>query len=268
MAARQPSQTALRLATALLAAAALPGCGQRHVAYHFRAPLVRSVNADLRLRRPLDADLDGEATWRTRSARAPDHRRGAGTTSPKPEVFTIPAEPLRAAGADGAHLAAILRDQVGRRDEDATHVQFVFTALRAIGVRPDPALAAADDGPAVRDLASERGALIPAGEAGTTARPHLGDLVLFDRVTDDHPASLLAIVVSTDARDVVEFVYLARGVVRRGYLSRSHPHDKRDPDGRVLNTFLRHSDGELPRGAPALAGELHAATIHLARLLR
>jgi hypothetical protein len=87
-------------------------------------------------------------------------------------------------------------------------------------------------------------------------------------VEEDRPASLVAVVVSTDSRDVVEFVYLARGVVRRGYLSRAHPADKRDADGRVLNTFIRHSDGGDPADTRYLAGELYGGLVRLDRLLR
>ena len=226
------------------------------------------MNADLGLHPPPPDDGEGgDATWRRRAARLSDHRRG-GEAGPRPEVFTLPAEPLRVAGGDGARLAALLRDQVGRRDETSTHVQFAVAALRSIGARLDPKLAGLDDGAALRDLADERSALLATGEGTVAARPRLGDLLVFDGVVADRPASLVAVVVSADARDVVEFVYLARGVVRRGWASRAHPHDKRDADGRVVNTVLRHSDGELPRGAPALAGELQAATISLARLLR
>lgn len=257
-----------RIACALAGLVAASACGRRQVAYHFRAPLVRSVNADLGLHPPpADRDDAGAASWHRRAARLGDHRRG-GEAGARPEVFAIPAEPLRAAGADGARLAALLRGQVGRRDETSTHVQFALAALREIGARLDPKVAGVDDGAALRDLADERGALITSGDGAVASRPRLGDLLVFDGVITDRPASLVAVVVSADSRGVVEFVYLARGVVRRGWASRARPHDKRDGDGRVVNTFLRHSDGELPRGAQALAGELLSATISLAALLR
>jgi hypothetical protein len=234
------------------------------VAYHFRAPLVRSVNAGLDLPAPVEDDL----TPARRAPPAADHRRG--TRHPigsRPVRFTIPSGALRAAGASGEDLARVLRHMVGRRDEDSSHLRFALAALGALGARLDPRVASAEDGPALRDLAVQRGALAAPGEGAARSRPHLGDLLLFDRVAGDDPASLVAVVVSVDSRHVVEFVYLARGVVRRGYLSPAHPRDRRDGDGRALNTFLRHSDGELPRGAPALAGELHAGTIRLDRLL-
>jgi hypothetical protein len=142
-----------------------------------------------------------------------------------------------------------------------------MNALAALGARLDPRLRGADDGAGLRELARERGALLPAGE-GPSSPPELGDLVLFDRVTAGEPASLVAVVVSTDSRHVIEFIYLGRGVVRRGYLSRAHPADKRDSDGRALNTFIRHSDGNDPSGTRHLAGELYAAHIRLDRLLR
>jgi hypothetical protein len=249
------SAAAILLAGALLATV---GCGHRIVAYRFRAPLVGSVNATSPLTDPAAvADRDHSV----REAASAEER----TLSPPPIRLSIPSEALRTTGASGDELAAKLRDLVGNRDETSSHVQFALTAIASLGARLDPRLRGADDGPALRDLAAERGALAD-GESATSP-PELGDLLLFDNVTADHPASLVAVVVSTDSRGVVEFVYLGRGVVRRGYLSRAHPTDKRDADGRALNTFIRHSDGTDPQGTRYLAGELHAATIHLARLL-
>lgn len=255
---------------AALACAALlltAGCGRRAVAYHFRAPLVGAVNASPRLSQPdpapaLDPEPDPARARYREGGR--DHRRGrGGPVARRPVRLAIPSGALRAADDPAAGLRAL----VGGRDEQSSHVQFALATLSGLGAGLDPRLRNADDGPALRDLAAERGALIIDAETAVT-RPRLGDLLLFDRVVAEEPASLVAVAISTDSRGVVEFIYLARGVVRRGFLDRAHPTDKRDADGRVLNTFVRHSDGTDPAGTRYLAGELHTATIRLDRLLR
>ena len=259
--------------TVLLALAALPACGRRQVAYQFRAPLVRSVSAPpLPPRDTFDRSDAGDrpATRSGRStALAASPERPRGPRPPPPRRLAIPAEPLRAGNTAGDDLAARLRAHVGARDEDSHHVTFALTALRSIGSRLDPELAAAADGHALVEIARQRGALAPAGGGeGVVSPPRLGDLLVFDNVTGTEPASLVAVAVSVDERGVVEFIYLARGVVRRGFVSPARPRDKRDDSGRVLNTFVRHSDGRDPRGTRYLAGELLAATIRLAALLR
>ncbi len=245
------------------------GCGRRAVAYHFRAPLVGAVNASPRLSQPdpapaLDPEPDPVRARYREGGR--DHRRGrGGPVGRRPVRLAIASDSLRAADGDPA---AGLRALVGGHDEQSSHVQFALATLSGLGAGLDPRLRSADDGPALRDLAAERGALIVADEPAAAARPRLGDLLLFDAVVADEPTSLVAVAISNDSRGVVEFIYIARGVVRRGFLDRAHPTDKRDADGRVLNTFIRHSDGNDPRGTRYLAGELYAATIRLDRLLR
>ena len=80
------------------------------------------------------------------------------------------------------------------------------------------------------------------------------------------PASLLGIVVSTDNQGTAEFVYLSRGVERRGYVNPRHPDTKRDRGGRAMNTHIRHSNGRDPRGTKYLAGQLFAGYLRLDRL--
>ena len=269
-----PSAPRLVTSAALLLLAALPACGKRQVAYQFRAPLVRSVSAPpLPPRDASDPRGSHDSGPRTRPGRStalaasPEPPRGP--RPPPPRRLAIPAEPLRATNTAGDDLAARLRAHVGARDEDSHHVTFALTALRSIGSRLDPELAGAADGHALVEIARQRGALAPAGSGeGVVSRPRLGDLLVFDNVTGTEPASLVAVAVSVDDRGVVEFIYLARGVVRRGFVAPARPRDKRDEDGRVLNTFVRHSDGRDPGGTRYLAGELLAATIRLAALLR
>jgi hypothetical protein len=252
------------MAAFLAGAVGVTACGVRRVPYHFRAPLVGSVSAPA-LERP------DRASRPAPPGRRPPHRVAiARGERPPPAVrLTVPAAPLRSAGRAGEDLALELRGLVGRRDDRASHAQFALAALGGIGTQLDPELAAVVDGPALVELARGRGALVPvgAGEA-ITSPPRLGDLLVFARVTGSDPASLTGVVVSVDDRGVIEFVYLARGVARRGFASVARPGDKRDDRGRVLNTFVRHSDGADPRGTRYLAGELLAATIRLAALVR
>jgi hypothetical protein len=173
-----------------------------------------------------------------------------------------------ALGGSGSELADRLRGMVGRRDDVSTHVGFALVALREIGAALDPATAGVEDGPALVALAERRGALTAAAPGAALPALRLGDLLVFDRVTAADPASLVAVVVSVDERGVVELVYLARGVVRRGFVFPPEPATRRDASGRVLNTFVRHNDGGDPRGTPHLAGELIADAISLQRLLR
>lgn len=179
----------------------------------------------------------------------------------------MPAEALAAQGS-GEELAAVLRGMVGRRDEGSSHIHHVLAGLSELGVTLDPELGGVEDGPALRALAERRGAFTAAAPGSPLPSLRLGDLLVFDRVVAADPASLVAIVVSVDERGVVELVYLARGVVRRGFVFPPEPSSRRDAAGRILNTFVRHNDGADPRGTAHLAGELIAGAISLDRLLR
>lgn len=263
------------MAASLLTAIA---CGPRSQhPYHFRSPLLGSVRApELPVLEETQDPGNGERVTgnrrRTRSlataARRPAPPRETAQAAPPPRVRrSVPGEALAAQGS-GEELAAEMRGMVGRRDEGSTHVQFALAALVELGLSPDPELAAVEDGPALAALAERRGALTPAAPGAALPSLRLGDLLLFDRVVAADPASLVAVVVSVDERGVVEYVYLARGVVRRGFVFPPDPSARRDPSGRVLNTFVRHNDGADPRGTPHLAGELVAGAISLDRLLR
>lgn len=267
----------------LLAAALLvTACGPRSQhPYHFRSPLLGSVSASPLPRSPLPrvereqetGDRQPATGNRQREQSVAIARRvteaplAAVTEAPVPRVRrSIPSEALAATG--GEELAARLRGLIGRRDDASTHLQLALAALRDLGAVPDPELSRVEDGPALVALAERRGALTTAVPGAPLPALRLGDLVVFDRVVASDPASLVAVVVSVDERGVVELVYLARGVVRRGFVFPPEPSARRDAAGRVLNTFLRHNDGADPRGTRHLAGELIAAVISLDRLLR
>lgn len=156
-----------------------------------------------------------------------------------------------------------MRAMVGQRDKEKTHLQFAFSALAAIGVSLDPSVHQTTTGAELVALARERDAL-------DKKTPLPGDLVVFDRVDGETPASLVAVVVGLPERDhtTVEFVYLARGVVRRGYMTPSSPRTQRDERGRALNTFVRHLTSKGKKSDPFLAGELFAGFIRIDRISR
>lgn len=248
-------------------------CGARsEQPYHFRSPLLGSVAAAPlpAQKKTQDAGDGGRGTGhreaQKRLATARPNPVTPAPVAPAPRVKrSIPSAALEGRGVE---LAERLRGLVGRRDESSTHVGLALAALREIGAALDPETARVEDGPALVALAERRGALTAAPPGSPLPALRLGDLLVFDRVTAADPASLVAVVVSVDERGVVEFVYLARGVVRRGFVFPPEPASKRDATGRVLNTFVRHNDGGDPRGSPHLAGELIAAVISLDRLLR
>jgi hypothetical protein len=174
----------------------------------------------------------------------------------------------RAVSGDGevaiveAPLADTLRSMVGRREPEATDITFALAALGSLGAPVDGELAAATRGRELVAIAERRGALADRGSDVL-----LGDLVVFDEVEGGRPSSLVGVAVGRSGEGTVEFVYLARGVIRRGWVNPARPTVKRHDDGRVLNTFVRHNDGGLPRSAPTLAGELLAAVIRLDALV-
>ena len=87
---------------------------------------------------------------------------------------------------------------------------------------------------------------------------------MFDAAAGGAPASLVGVVVSRRIDGTIEFVYLAAGIVRRGYVNPLHPGSQRASDGRALNTFVRHED----RGSRSLAGRLLAGVIRLDQMTR
>lgn len=96
-----------------------------------------------------------------------------------------------------------------------------------------------------------------------TEQPGPGDLLVFDHATGDEPADLIAIVIGRDARGVLEMIYVAGGVVRRGFVDATRPRQRRDAEGAVVNTYLRHSKRQPPKGTRFLAGELLASVVRV-----
>ncbi len=145
-----------------------------------------------------------------------------------------------------------LRALVGRRS-DGTSVALAITAARSLGGRLSPALDALSTTDELLELAADKDAI--AEDLALT-----GDLVVV--------ADYAGIVVDIDERGVSEFVYLASGVVRRGFFDRSRPDLARDEAGRVVNSFVWHGAGMPPLDRSHLAGSELRAVIRLERLVR
>jgi len=248
------------LAAVLLAAvAAGTGCAPRQRPYRFRGPVVSAVNVgELRPggRAQAPAPPPAPAPARNRDASAADRAEAVSTSAPRRPADRSPVVMQR-----DQPLAAALLALVGERQHEATPLGFVFSALDAIGAPVDAELRALTSPEELVAAAEQRGALSSGGV------PLLGDLVVFDDVVPHQPASALGVVVAVDDRGVVEFVYLARGVVRRGFLDPQHPAVKRDGEGRIQNIILRQEHGGRDKGVGDLAGQLRSSWIRLERLL-
>lgn len=274
----------LRLAAALAAAAlpAVAGCAPRATPYRFGGPLTAAVGLHDVAEHPGPARPGaGAPRDATRVAGLPARAPAEPGAGPRPSAVAPTSLPERVTQAalpaphrlDAAHAAPLastvaslleageptaLRALIGRRDP-AAPTPFAVTLAAAVTGRPAPAPVPAD-GAALLTEARRAGEVAPAAEAASAAP---GDLLVFDRALGDRPASLVAVVIGSDARGVVEVLYLARGVVRRGFLDVTRPGTARDGDGRVVNTYLRHGTDAPPRGTRYLAGELLAHRVRL-----
>ena len=138
-----------------------------------------------------------------------------------------------------------LRMLIGQRDKRAPF-EIVMAWLDELGITVDAA-----DGPALVAWADAKGKLVSSLEP---ARP--GDLLVFDGVISDEPSDMIAIAIARDGRGVTEFLYAGGGVIRRGFLDPTRGSTRRDLDGAIVNTFLRHSKRWPQKGTRYLAGEL------------
>lgn len=278
--------------TPLLAILLAGGCSVRAAPYRFAGPLTSTVSLDDRAehgrqRRVYDdgvrptngavlvADLPGARDPEVPPVSGPEVPPVSGTPGVSgirtewaelvglPEGLAIGRlpEPHRHEGRevalDGVDGVDALRTLVGARDErdDVTFALAVAARLRDRGAA---ARAATADELVTR--ARERGALY----APTGAPYDAGDLLVFERVAG---GSLVAVILGRDDRGVVEMMYLARGVVRRGFVDPARPRTRRDDAGRVVNTYLRHGKDQPPAGTRYLAGELLAHVIDLDAVL-
>jgi hypothetical protein len=177
-----------------------------------------------------------------------------------PTPHKVPTTGLVAAldvqGWDHIREAVDLRRWVGRRDKrEPLTILLAWVADLELG---DEALAAAGYEHEVVAWATQHSRLL-----GPTEVAQPGDLLVFDRAVANEPADLIAIVIGRDTRGVTEIAYAAGGVIRRGFVDAAHPTSRRDLQGGVLNTFLRHGKQWPPKGTRYLAGELLANVIRL-----
>jgi hypothetical protein len=149
------------------------------------------------------------------------------------------------------HDATDLRAYVGRRDPRAA-TPVVLGWARALG-------AEVPDG-TPSELVEWADAHHRLGDPREAVGP--GDLVVFDRTDSDEPSDLVGVAIARDDRGVLEFIYLAGRVVRRGFADLAHPSKRRDKRGAIENTFMRAGRRWPPKGTHYLAGELLA---HLVR---
>jgi len=169
---------------------------------------------------------------------------------------SLPAQPggiIAAIQVPSIREPADLRGLVGQRDSRDPYV-IVLDWLDEIGIDIHPPDTAGE--PLVTWAQTARMLAAPTD----IARP--GDLLVFDRALGDDLFDLVALVIGRDARGVTEFMYAGGGVVRRGFLDPTHASSRRDVDGFVLNTFLRHGKRWPPKGTRYLAGELLSHVIH------
>ncbi|HTL35811.1 MAG TPA: hypothetical protein VL326_21925 [Kofleriaceae bacterium] len=138
-----------------------------------------------------------------------------------------------------------LRSLVGDRDKRDPFL-IVQTWAIELGLHID-----GTDGPSLVTWAAAADKL-----AARDAVPNPGDVLVFDRAVSGNESDLVALVIGRDARGVTEFLYAGGGVIRRGFCDPSRASIRRDENGVVVNTFLRHGKLWPPKGTRYLAGEL------------
>ena len=251
---RRGTYTAL---VAVCVALGLSACARRTTAYHFRAPVVAGV-AVRHLPSP-----DRSARGLTAPDRAPrtgrTEQRALRTRAPhraRPSHLRVPAGRYTGAPVDQT-LAGRLRSYVGKRDTASSDMQFAWHAIASLGLHVAKEIRSAKDGSQLLRRTAERNT-----KAAVDA-PVLGDLIVFDRVGGKRNHTIVAVVVGISRNQTVEFVYLWRNVVRRGFMNRRVPSKKRGQNGRSLNTFVLGENGRGPPGTRYLAGELFARYVRL-----
>jgi hypothetical protein len=161
---------------------------------------------------------------------------------------------------------------VGHRDSRDS-LAFALAVAASLGGNaptfvPGPAASpsAVNDGPALVAWARDRNLFAEVdARVVPAARLAPGDLLVFDRAAANAPASLVGVVLATDARGVTAFIYAARGVVRIGHVDPARPHTPRDREGRTVNSYIRHTADYPPTGTRYLSAELLAGHVHLTR---
>lgn len=251
------------LGTALLAG----GCGTRARPYRFASPMLATADVPPAPLRAPPATARPKAELANREAReirvvsAPKIREASAALADaviaqpaaQPEARAALAAPHRlaaGAGAPAIHVAADLRALVGyrdKRDPFAVAIEWTRTLGRTV------------EGNTAEELLAWAESSARLGDATAEAQP--GDLLIFDHATSDAEADLVAVVIDRDARGVTEIVYLGNGVVRRGFVDPTRMATRRDREGLVVNTYLRHGRRWPAKGTHYLAGELLAHVV-------
>ncbi len=260
----------MRLALVVAALSALlgGGCSTRARPYRFASPMLGTAEiaraplhgpAPARAPRPELANREARAI---RVVSAPQIREASAAAAdavvaqPSAQADARASLPAPNQLPTGTPLPAIreapdLRSLVGRRTkEDPTLVVLDWT--RALGRTVE--------GTTGGDLVGWAASSNRLADATEVAAP--GDLLIFDHVTSDTESDLVALVIDRDARGVTEYLYVGNGVVRRGFVDPTRPATKRDAQGVVVNTYLRHGRRWPAKGTHYLAGELLARVVY------
>jgi hypothetical protein len=153
---------------------------------------------------------------------------------------------------DPGTVSPLLAD-VGMRTREPPHM-FALRVLGEMGARLVPEAYGAPDGLAFVAALSDR--------LERDVVPLAGDLVVFE------DGWLVGVVTSVRADGTIEFVFARDGVVRRGFLNPARPDERRDPRGRVLNTFVRPFRSQDRGSQRYLGGQLLSGFLRLERLVR
>ncbi len=254
----------LALVVAALAAVSGGGCGTRAPSYRFASPMLGTAEVP---RAPLQgpprslvprSELANREARPIRVVSAPQIREASAAAADAvlPRLSTQAALPAPHQLPSGTPLPAIheapdLRGLVGRRTKNDP-------ALVVLGWTH--ALGRTAEGTTGTELVAWAESSNRLAEPTAAAVP--GDLVIFDRATSDAEYDLIALVIARDARGVTEYIYVGNGVVRRGFIDPTRPATRRDAQGMVVNTYLRHGRRWPAKGTHYLAGELIAHVIH------
>lgn len=267
----------------LLAAVLASGCASRAQPYRFSSPMLGTADVPRASLHDLpSSQLSNRAAPPRRRAGGwqADTQAGAirvvsanGIETHMPEASAAAAEAIReeryasqpawaqlpapnraSSSITGAvalpHEPADLRSLVGTRDKRDPFV-VLLSWTTTLGLRVE-----GTDGGSLVAWAASAGKLEP-----HTATPNPGDLVVFDHAVGESESDLVGLVLARDARGVTEFLYVGGGVIRRGFYDATRPTIRRDVDGVVVNTFLRHGKQWPPKGTRYLSGELIAHVV-------
>jgi hypothetical protein len=188
------------------------------------------------MRRPVASAAEADAIASEASA-----REGAWSSLPAPHRGPVFAQPPR----EPSDLRALVGTR-DKRDPFAVVISWLSQLERHV---------AGSDGASLVAWAESAGSLHSPNEALP------GDILVFDHVDSDGRSDRIALVIARDARGVTEFLYAGGGIIRRGFMDPDRPSLRRDSDGAVLNTFMRHGRRWPPEGTRYLAGELVSHSI-------